>query len=302
MRREDISALTLLPHTGGMRCVTSHYYPANGEPVTTEHCWVVEEQGLFLDVADVGLYTLMWTRTDAGGAAGFLPGEGVLGEVPVPEALALCAGFLLTESMIDSMADVASMAVCPDSPDIVRVRLVDPTRVRTNRRGGFVASSCGICGGVDHAGDIQGGLVQVGDALRLDAASSAPLMAEMQRLQTVFNSTGGTHAAALFTNDAVLMASAEDLGRHNALDKVIGQCLLRGRPTAGCGAILSGRVSLELIIKAARAGIELVAAVSAPSSLAIDAANKLGITLCGFVRQGRLTAFTHPHRLLRSGL
>jgi FdhD protein len=300
MRPDDMPARTPLPpQTGGMRCVASHRFPASGEPAVLEDCWVVEEKALFLDVAEVGLYTLMWTRSDASGAAGFLPGDGVLGEAPVPEALALCAGFLLTESMIDTMADVASMAVCPESPDVVQVRLVDPSRVRTNRRGGFVASSCGICGGVDQAGDIQGGLAQVGDTLRLDAAHFTPLMEEMQRLQTVFNTTGGTHAAALFSPDAVLVASAEDLGRHNALDKVIGQCLLREQPTAGCGAVLSGRVSLELIIKAARAGIEMVAAVSAPSSLAIEAADRLGITLCGFVRQGRLTAFTHPHRLSR---
>jgi FdhD protein len=305
MRREDLPALIAMAPTGGMRCVPSHRFPASGEAAVAEDCWVVEERALFLDVAEVGLYTLMCTRTDAGGAAGFLPGDGVLDDgaagtpVPVPEALALCAGFLLTESMIDTMADIASLAICPESPDVVKVRLVDPTRVRSNRRGGLVASSCGICGGVDHAGDIQGGLVRVGDILRIDAARSAPLMDQMQRLQTVFNTTGGTHAAALFSGEASLLASAEDLGRHNALDKVIGQCLLRGRPTAGCGAMLSGRVSLELIIKAARAGIEIVAAVSAPSSLAIDAANRLGITLCGFVRHGRLTAFTHPHRLIR---
>jgi FdhD protein len=300
MRPDDMPTRTPLPpQSGGMRRVASHRFPASGEPAVLEDCWVVEERALFLDVAEVGLYTLMWTRSDASGAAGFLPGDGVLGEAPVPEALALCAGFLLTESMIDTMADVASMAVCPESPDVVQVRLVDPSRVRTNRRGGFVASSCGICGGVDQAGDIQGGLAQVGDTLRLDAAHFTPLMEEMQRLQTVFNATGGTHAAALFSRDAKLVASAEDLGRHNALDKVIGQCLLREQPTAGCGAVLSGRVSLELIIKAARAGIEMVAAVSAPSSLAIEAADRLGITLCGFVRQGRLTAFTHPHRLSR---
>lgn len=300
MRRDGKPALSVVPpETGGMRCVPSHRFPAGGEAAVTEECWVVEELALFLDVAEVGLYTLMCTRTDARAAAGFLPGEGVLGEAPVPEALALCAGFLLTESMIDTMDDVASLAICPESPEVVQVRLVDPTRVRSNRRGGFVASSCGICGGVDHDGNIQGGLARVGDTLRLDAACSTPLMEEMQRLQTVFNTTGGTHAAALFSSDAKLIASAEDLGRHNALDKVIGQCLLRGRPTAGCGAMLSGRVSLELIIKAARAGIELVAAVSAPSSMAIEAADKLGITLCGFVRQGRLTAFTHPHRLTR---
>lgn len=299
MRRMDDQTLTpLLPYTGGMRQVASHRIPSADEAAVAEDCWVVEEQALFIDVAAVGLYTLMWTRTDAAAAAGFLPEDGVLGEVPVPEALALSAGFLLTEGIIETVADIASLAVCPDSPNVVQVRLVEPSRVQTNRRGGFIASSCGICGGVDHVGDIKSGLARVADTLRIDPARFAPLMEAMQNRQKVFNATGGTHAAALFSPTTSIIAMAEDLGRHNAMDKVIGQCLLRGLPTTGCGVMLSGRVSLELIVKAARAGIEIVAAVSAPSSLAIDAANQLGITLCGFVRNGRLTAFTHSERLI----
>lgn len=303
MRRDDIPVLIpLAPLADGMRHVLSHRFPAGGAAAIPEYCWVVQEQALFIEVAEVGLYTVMWTRTEADtdSGAGFLPGDGVLGNASAPEALALCAGFLLTESMIDSMLDIASLAICPESPDVVRVRLVDPSRVRSMRRGGFVASSCGICGGIDQAGKMEDGLARVADTLRIDAACFALLMEAMQAQQTVFNATGGTHAAALFTSAGVLMAKAEDLGRHNALDKVIGQSLLREQTTAGCGALLSGRVSLEMIIKAARAGIELVASVSAPSSLAIEAAHQLGITLCGFVRQGRLTAFTHPHRLMQT--
>ncbi len=281
----------------GMRRVPSHRRAAAAQLAVVEDCWVVEEQALFIDVAEVGLYTLMWTRTDIAAAAAFLPGDGVLGDAAEPEALALCAGFLFTESMIETMADIAEMVLCPDAPNLVRVRLVQPAKVNGNRRGGFVTSSCGICGGVEHAGDITARLPPVPDTLRIDPARFEAMMVAMQSRQAVFNLTGGTHAAALFSAEGTLLASAEDLGRHNAMDKVIGQRLLRGLPTAGCGALLSGRVSLELIIKAARAGIELVAAVSAPSSLAIDAADQLGITLCGFVRQGRLTAFTHPQRL-----
>lgn len=290
---------TLMPvlATAGMRRVPSYHRAAAAQVVVEEDCWVVEEQALFIDVAEVGLYTLMWTRTDIAAAAAFLPADGVLGDAAEPEALALCAGFLLTESMIETMDDIAEMALCPDEPNLVRVRLLQPSQVNSHRRGGFVASSCGICGGVDDAGDIRDGLLPVADTLRIDPATFEPLMAALQSRQAVFNRTGGTHAAALFSAAGALLACAEDLGRHNAMDKVIGQRLLRGLPTAGCGALLSGRVSLELIIKAARAGIELVAAVSAPSSLAIEAADKLGITLCGFVRQGRLTAFSHPQRL-----
>ena len=287
--------LTSMPQSGGMRRVASHRFPGVGHPALAEDCWVVEERALFVHVAEVGLYTMMWTRTDAAGAAGFLPQDGVLGEAP--EALALCAGFLFTESMIDTIADIASLAICPDDPDVVKVNLVDPSRVRNNRRSGIVASSCGICGEVGQLGGLYAGMPRVTDTLRIDPARFAPLMEAMRSRQAVFNSTGGTHAAALFSHDVALLASAEDLGRHNALDKVIGQRLLRRLSAAGCGVTLSGRVSLELIIKAARAGIEIIGAVSAPSSLAIEAAEQLGITLCGFVRKGRLTAFTHPHRL-----
>ncbi|RZI41139.1 formate dehydrogenase accessory sulfurtransferase FdhD [Herbaspirillum sp. HC18] len=294
MRRDDAPAVKPV---AGMRRVGSHRFPAAGQPAVDEDCWVVEEQALFLDVEDVGLYTLMWTRGDIAYAAGFMPDDGVLGETPVPEALALCVGFLLTEGMIDNTADIASLAVCPDSPEVVKVRLVDPARSRSNRRGGLVASSCGVCGGVESAADLRAGLLPVADTLRIDMERFAPLMAAMRERQSIFNTTGGTHAVALFSSEAVLIACAEDLGRHNALDKVIGQCLLREQVMTGCGVLLSGRVSLEMIVKAARAGIELVAAVSAPSSLAIEAADRLGITLCGFVRQGRVTVFTHSGRL-----
>jgi FdhD protein len=271
MRRDEAQAID---PAGGICRVDALRFPA-GQPAVEEECWVVEERALFLDVADVGLYTLMWTRGDGAGAAGFLPGDGVLGDTAAPDALAVCA----------------------DSPDVVRVRLADPARNRSNRRGGVVASSCGVCGGVENADDPLAALPRVADTLRIDVARFGPMMLTMRERQHVFNTTGGTHAAALFSGQAELLCSAEDLGRHNALDKVIGQCLLRGRPLAGCGVLLSGRVSLEMIVKAARAGIELVAAVSAPSSLAIEAAERAGITLCGFVRQGRLTAFTHAQRL-----
>jgi FdhD protein len=101
----------------------------------------------------------------------------------------------------------------------------------------------------------------------------------------------------VFNADGELLALGEDIGRHNALDKAVGKCLMRGLPLAGRGAVLSGRVSLELVAKAARAGLEMLVAVSAPSSLAIQAAQRCNITLCGFVRGERATAYTHTHRI-----
>ena len=100
-----------------------------------------------------------------------------------------------------------------------------------------------------------------------------------------------------FTAEGKLLAVAEDIGRHSALDKAIGKCLLRGLRPAGCGAMLSGRVSLEMVSKCVRAGIELITAVSAPTSMAIDVAGRCGVTLCAFVRETRATVFTHPGRI-----
>lgn len=283
------------PH--GVRDVAARCIAAADRAPSVQRCQVVEEHALFIEVADVGRFTLMWTRTDAPGAAGFLGDHGVLADAAEPDVLALAAGFLFAEGIIEGIDRVAEMAVCPDSPDLLRVRLVDPARARTRRRGGLVASACGACGDVERTAALDEGCAKVPDALRLAAPDVQQMMAAMESRQYLFNTTGGTHAAALFSARCEVLATAEDLGRHNALDKVIGRCLLRRQPTAGCGVVLSSRVSLEMIAKAARAGIELVAAVSAPTSLAIDCAQRLGVTLCGFVRNGRLTAFTHPHRL-----
>jgi FdhD protein len=119
-------------------------------------------------------------------------------------------------------------------------------------------------------------------------------MTAMRGRQALYEQTGGTHAAAVFGPD---VAIAEDLGRHNALDKVIGRCLLQRQDLASCGVLLTSRLSFEMIVKAARAKFQLVCAVSAPTSLAIEIANRCGITLCGFVRENRATIFTHPNRV-----
>jgi FdhD protein len=136
------------------------------------------------------------------------------------------------------------------------------------------------------------------DTLRVSPTVLRAVGQEMHGRQQLFSRTGGTHAAGIFNADGTLLAMAEDLGRHNALDKAIGKCLLRNLPLAGCGAMLSGRVSLELVAKALRAGLEIMAAVSAPSSVAIDAAERCNITLCGFVRGERATVYTHPRRIV----
>lgn len=273
-------------------------------------CRVIDEDALTIDVEGVGRYTLMWTPAagdegadgGAGFVAGFVAGEGVLGDEPMPERLALAAGFAYSEGIIGSLDDIATMAVCPDRRDVVRMRLVAPERVAVKRRDVVVASSCGVCGGRDAIEDGFDDFAPVGARLRLAGSELTALMAAMQRRQHLFRTTGGAHAAALFSPRAGIVAVAEDLGRHNALDKVVGECLLREVPLAGCGVVLSSRLSYEMVAKAARAGFELVAAVSAPTSLAIALAERVGITLCGFVRGASATVYTHPHRIHPDGI
>jgi FdhD protein len=154
-----------------------------------------------------------------------------------------------------------------------------------------------VCGEGGRVEDLIATLPMVGGRMRVDTASLHALLAEMGRRQTVFAATGGAHAAAVFDAQGRILALAEDLGRHNALDKVIGRCLLDGIDTASCGVLLSSRLSLEMVTKAARARFQVVAAVSAPTSLAVEVAERRGLTLCGFLRGDRCTVYTHRHRI-----
>jgi FdhD protein len=120
----------------------------------------------------------------------------------------------------------------------------------------------------------------------------------MREQQGIFERTGGSHAAAIFDTAGEVVAVAEDLGRHNALDKAIGLALLQQGSVAGYGAVLSSRLSLEMVVKAVRTDLEIVLAVSAPTSLAVDVAQHFGVTLCGFVRDKRATIYSHPHRIM----
>ncbi len=271
----------------------------------TEHhneafkCQVVEEDALTLDVEGVGHYTLMWTPTVASTTArGFTLEDGLLGEGEQPEGLALAMGFALSEGLIESLQDIKSLSVCPDNPKVVNVQLHDPDSVKISRKNVVINSSCGICGPREILEDNALQLPIVAEGLHLQRQNFAPLMEQMRRGQQIFRQTGGSHAAAIFDDTGKVLAIAEDLGRHNALDKAIGMVLLQRGSVENCGVVLSSRLSLEMVLKAVRTGLQMMLAVSAPTSLAIEVADKFGVTLCGFVRDQRATVYTHPRRVL----
>lgn len=273
---------------------------ATAEYISDIQCQVIDEDVLTIEIEDVGVYALMWSPTEANDrAVGYTIEDGVLADAGrVPEALALGAGFAFTEGIVDRLEDIAHMAVCPERPDVVRMRLVDPAGVTVQRRNVIMNSSCGVCGGRER---IQGALAagsRAGDVLRLSITDFERMREAMRLQQEIFGRTGGAHGAMIF--DAALQpaAAAEDLGRHNALDKVIGHRFLSGENFAGCGVFLTSRVSYEMVAKSVRAGFEVVAAISAPSSMAIEAADRFGITLCGFVRDDGAKLYTHPHRIV----
>jgi FdhD protein len=207
----------------------------------------------------------------------------------------LAAGFLLAEGLIRGVGDLASIDGLPDEENEIRVTL---TRVPEGMESRTLAvvSACGLCGRPD-----PGALVD-----ELDPVPAGPVVpladlyavpAKVREAQPLFAKTGGTHAAALVGTGGRLVAVFEDLGRHNAFDKAIGHALLTGLELPGHWAFLTGRVSLEMVVKAARAGLGLVAAVSAPTASAVDVARRLGITVCGFVRGREVTVYSHPERI-----
>ncbi|MFM7717902.1 MAG: formate dehydrogenase accessory sulfurtransferase FdhD [Actinomycetota bacterium] len=214
----------------------------------------------------------------------------------------LAAGFLWSEALVDDPAAVRRVSYCEDLPpqeqryNVVTVELATPF-VAPTPRPFAVAASCGVCGKAT-LDEVEVRCAPLGPGPRIDAAVLAGFPERLREDQSVFERTGGLHAAGLFTPDGRLLVLREDVGRHNAVDKVIGRALLAGDlPLDDAALQVSGRVSFEIVQKAARAGIAVVAAVSAPSSLAVEAAERLGVTLAGFVREGRATLYAHPERI-----
>jgi FdhD protein len=204
----------------------------------------------------------------------------------------LALGFCVSEGLRPRAArlpaDLAANAVEVDAPKF------DPAGLQ---RSFYTSSSCGVCG----KGALEAIAVEadrVGGELVVEAALVAALPGRLRREQSAFEATGGLHATGVFGADGLLRCLREDVGRHNAMDKAIGWAFGAGLlPLADAILCVSGRLSFELVQKAAVAGCPILVAVGAPSSLAVELARDRGVTLCGFVRDGHLTVYSEPWRI-----
>jgi FdhD protein len=238
---------------------------------------VIAETPVTIMVHRVGSFTVMCTPTDI---------------------KALAVGFLHSEGMISGADEVTAIHNKDHLRNVVGVEIqrCSPYGVQRNL---IVASSCGMCG----ARNIEKMLASIPPckhSLEVEEDLLFEITDKLREAQEVFAATGTAHAAAVFDGQGAISPVAEDIGRHNALDKVIGKCLLAGLALRGRGIVLSSRISLEMVSKAGRAGIELIVAVSGASSLAIEAARQWNITLCGFVRQGKANIYAGPERIRRN--
>ncbi|HVM00289.1 MAG TPA: formate dehydrogenase accessory sulfurtransferase FdhD [Egibacteraceae bacterium] len=218
----------------------------------------------------------------------------------------LALGFCLTEGIVDAAGDVATIRYCAGEPgpytgdfNVVEVALRSAAPVPADlRRHVYTSSSCGICGTASIAA-VRKDTGAVGDdGVRVSASTLAALPDRLRAAQRVFDRTGGLHAAGLFTSDGELVCLREDVGRHNAVDKLVGWAAMSERlPLSGHLLLVSGRVAFEIAQKALVAGVPVLAAVSAPSSLAVDLAGEAGMTLAGFVRGTTMNVYTGAERL-----
>jgi FdhD protein len=219
----------------------------------------------------------------------------------------LAAGFLLSEGVLTSSADLGAVEHCrhpqhPESHNIVDVFVLASARERVEhhlreRRNVVTSSSCGLCGRVTIE-SLQCRATALPVLWQVSAETVASLPRSLRCHQRLFDETGGLHAAGLFEIDGGCFAAAEDVGRHNAVDKVVGRMLMAERlPLDRAMLAVSGRASFEIVQKAWIAGVPLLCAVSAPSSLAIDLAQTAGITLVGFARGAAFNVYSHPERL-----
>lgn len=226
-------------------------------------------------------------------AAGFLFGEGVIQQRSEIRRIAYCvdeeAAFFRGDRRVDQRYNIVNVElrseVLPELPAL--------------ERHFFTTSACGLCGKASIESLSARGLSPVSGDSTISAKVLRELPEKLRKAQQLFDLTGGLHAAALFDLEGNLIALREDIGRHNAMDKLVGWALLEGKlPLAQCIVVVSGRASFELVQKALAAGIPIFASVSAPSNLAVDLAASFGMTLAGFLRGERFNVYAHPERIL----
>jgi len=235
---------------------------------------VVREALLVIRILDGGDFSLMHT-----------PGD----------EQELTLGFLRAEGWIESAADVGALEVC-EGGDTVKVRLRRPPLEPAAKRTLVLHPSCGLCGRED-AVPFLAALEPVPAEARFALDGLFGLTERLRRRQPLFAATGGSHASGLFDASGALVAIGEDIGRHAAFDKMIGRAMRAGIETAGLGAALSGRASLEMVAKAARSRLAMLLAVGAPSAAAIDLAERLGLALAGFARGEEMVLYSARWRV-----
>lgn len=214
----------------------------------------------------------------------------------------LATGFLATEGLVASPDEFESVAYCvgpggAQEYNVVTVRLRRPWNPDAVQRNFYASSSCGICGKatLDQV-EVHCEPIGPGPTVTRDAVLGLP--PQLRDAQAVFEQTGGLHAAGLFDAAGQLESLREDVGRHNALDKLLGEAFRSRRwPLSQSVVMVSGRVSFEIVQKCAVAGVPVVCAVSAPSSLAVDAARRFGMTVVGFLRDDTFNVYSHPERV-----
>ncbi len=220
----------------------------------------------------------------------------------------LAHGFLLTEGVLGSAEDVALARYCDGKDDegrntynvldVVLAAGVAPPDPGIERNF-YTTSSCGVCGKASlDAVRLKTRFSPAADPVTFSPATLSALPDRLRAAQKLFDTTGGLHAAGLFTASGDLIVAREDVGRHNAVDKVLGWALMDGRvPAAGTVLMVSGRTSFELVQKTVMAGVPVLAAVSAPSSLAVELADEAGVTLVGFLRGETMNVYAGSHRI-----
>jgi FdhD protein len=217
----------------------------------------------------------------------------------------LAAGFLFTEGILQTRDQIISIKHCgkfPNNQNTVRIEFSDKTSIDFAKlqRNFYTTSSCGVCGKSSLESLATGATaIEQMDFPRVESNIINQLSSKVRNAQEVFEATGGLHAAALFNISGELIDIKEDVGRHNAVDKLIGSQFLKGEiPLDDKILFLSGRASFELLQKAVMAKISIVCAVGAPSSLAVEAAKEFGVTLLGFIRDGRFNIYCGEQRLI----